>query len=63
MMIITRPTRKKAHHIPALKIVSIAPQPVKTKRVKTRAKKKDDIFIEFGFLLLKSQLLYHFIFV
>jgi len=49
MMTTTRPTRKKAHHIPALKIVSIAPQPLKTKRVKNRAKKKDEIFIELLF--------------
>jgi hypothetical protein len=26
----TRPTRKKAHHMPALKMVSIAPQPLRT---------------------------------
>jgi hypothetical protein len=41
----TNPTRKKAHHMPALKIVSMAPQLLKTKRVKNSANKKGDNFI------------------
>jgi hypothetical protein len=53
MITMTRPTRKKAHHIPALKIVSIAPQPLNTKRVKNRVKTKDDIFMS-CFLIIKK---------
>jgi hypothetical protein len=45
IMIITKPTRKNAHHIPALKIVSIAPHPLSTNSVKKRIKKKEDTFI------------------
>ena len=45
MMTTTRPTRKKAHHIPALKIVSIAPQPLNTKSVKNSTKRKGANFI------------------
>ncbi len=49
---ITRPTRKNAHHIPALKIVSTAPQLLSTKTVKRIANKNgaDFIFI----ILLKN---------
>jgi hypothetical protein len=35
-MTIKSPIRKKAHHIPALKIVSTAPQLLKTSRLKKR---------------------------
>jgi hypothetical protein len=44
-MTTTRPTRKKAHHMPALKMVSMAPQLLKTKRVKNITNKKGDNFI------------------
>jgi len=44
-MTTTRPTRNKAHHMPALKIVSTAPQLLNTKRVKDRIKKKGVNFI------------------
>lgn len=44
----TKPTRKKAHHIPALNIVSIAPQLLKTNRVKKKRNKySDNLIIEF----------------
>ncbi len=58
----TRPTKKKAHHIPALKIVSIAPQLLNTKVVKNSTNKKGDNFIVECFMYLKIQLLYQFIF-
>jgi hypothetical protein len=44
-MTTTSPTRKKAHHMPALKMVSMAPQLLKTKRVKNITNKKGDNFI------------------
>jgi len=56
-MTMTRPTRKKAHHIPALKIISIAPQPLNTKRVKNRTKKKDDIFMGRFFIIKKPTII------
>lgn len=45
MITITRPTRKNAHHIPALKIVSTAPQLLSAKSVKNNTNKKGDNFI------------------
>jgi hypothetical protein len=41
------PTRKKAHHIPALKIVSTTPQLLNVTNVKRSIKSKDDVFIIF----------------
>ena len=45
MITTTRPTRKKAHHMPALKIVSIAPQLLNANKVKNNRNKADDSFI------------------
>jgi hypothetical protein len=60
---ITRATKKKAHHIPALKIVSMAPQLLKTNVVKINTNRKGDSFIVECFMYLKIQLLYQFIFL
>jgi hypothetical protein len=56
----TRPTKKKAHHIPALKMVSTAPQLLNTTMLKSRRNKAVYIFIAEIFLTIKIQVLYQF---
>lgn len=56
----TKPTRKKAHHIPALNIVSTTPQLLNANNVKKNRNKYSDNFISEFFNKLKIQLLYHF---
>ena len=50
----TKPTRKKAHHIPALNIASTAPQLLKTNRVKKKRNKYGDNFIVKFFNKIKN---------
>jgi hypothetical protein len=61
-MTIATITRKKAHHMPALKIVSTAPQLLRTTILKSRINKTLVMFIIKNFTVLPiiSQLLYHF---
>jgi hypothetical protein len=61
-MTIATITRKKAHHMPALKIVSTAPQLLRTTILKSRINKALVMFIikKFTVLPIISQLLYHF---
>jgi hypothetical protein len=57
---ITRPTRKKAHHMPALKMVSIAPQLLRTSIVNNNRNKPVFIFITIILPTYKFQVLYQF---
>jgi hypothetical protein len=60
MTTITRPIKKKAHHIPALKMVSTAPQLLSTTILKRRRNNAVYIFIAEIFLAMKIQVLYQF---
>jgi hypothetical protein len=62
MTTITSPIRKNAHHMPALKTVSTAPQPLKTNNVENKMNKKGAILIVKS-LRLKIQLLYHILYI